>query len=228
MRTLALALCAILSLSSFSQTSRVRSNSQLQMLSGEKKTRFNPKNYWDKIYSNQNYVYGKAPDKFLAENFDYIMPGSKVLDIGAGEGRNSSFLAKKGHKVTAIDISSVAMKKARLLAKENGVRINTVTANIFKYDFPSESFDVIVNFYFVNKEVHQKMKRWLKPGGLIIFEAFTLKEKINNPKMKEDKEDSFLKPGELLKLFPGYTVLKYEEPLHQKKYTASAIIKKPE
>ena len=39
-----------------------------------------------------------------------------------GEGRNAVFLAQKGHQVTGIDISSVAIKKARQLAKENGVQ----------------------------------------------------------------------------------------------------------
>ena len=70
------------------------------------------------------------------------------------------------------------------------------------------------------------MKKWLKPGGVIIYEAYTEKQKTikNSPKYSDDQ---YLKPKELLAMFDGLNVLKYEEPLHEKNYRASIILKKP-
>jgi tellurite methyltransferase len=69
------------------------------------------------------------------------------------------------------------------------------------------------------------MISWLKPGGLIIYEAYTTNQK--QVKGHRDFEDSqYLKPQELLTLFPKMRVLKYEEPVHEKKFRASIILKK--
>jgi tellurite methyltransferase len=204
-----------------------RSSSQLQLLSGEKKPRFNKKGKWDAKFSQQTYVYGKAPARFLAENYDFIPANSKVLDIGVGEGRNAIFLAKKGHEVVGIDISSVAIKKSQMLAKENGVRIETILGTIDKYEFKPNSFDAIICFYLVDRELNKKIVSWLKPGGLLIYEAYTLKEKRNNIRIAREADSSFLREKELLSMFPKLRVLKYEEPLHHKEFTSSIILKKP-
>lgn len=73
---------------------------------------------WDKIYDKEEYVYGKLPNDFLKGNYD-VIPKGKVLLLAEGEGRNAVFLAKLGYSVTAVDISSVAIKKLEKLA--NGV-----------------------------------------------------------------------------------------------------------
>ncbi|MBC75226.1 MAG: SAM-dependent methyltransferase [Halobacteriovoraceae bacterium] len=200
---------------------------RLSQLSGEKNSvGYSTKKAWDKAYSRPSYIFGKAPAKFLAENFDYLPANAKVLDIGMGEGRNAVFLADKGHKVTGIDISSVAVKKSRLLAKEFGVKIKGIVASLDKYKFPKESFDAIICFYYVDKSLLSRMKKWLKPGGVLIYEAYTEKQKTvrNYPKYSDDQ---YLKSKELLGLFDGLSVLKYEEPLHEKIYRASIILKKP-
>jgi tellurite methyltransferase len=168
------------------------SSTRLNKLSGEISTPFDNKTLWDKRYSKRSYVYGKSPAKFLAENFDYLKPESNILDMGMGEGRNAVFLAQKGHKVTGIDISSVAIKKSQILAKEFGVK---------------------------------KIKKWLKPGGILIYEAHTLNE-YNLKNSKGDNKNYYLKPQELLSMFPQMKILKYEEPLHESEYRAGIILKK--
>lgn len=201
------------------------SNSRLNKLSGEVPKNYDNKTIWDKRYSKRSYVYGKTPAKFLAENFDFFKEGSTVLDMGMGEGRNAVFLAQKGHFVTGIDISSVAVRKAQLLAKEFNVRIKTVVGTLKTYPIKENSFDAIICFYFVNRKLNEKMVKWLKPGGIMIYEAHTLEE-FKKKKNSEDKESYYLKPQELLNLFPGMKILKYEEPLHEKEYRASIILKK--
>lgn len=203
-------------------------NSRLNKLSGEKTAPFDQKSTWDQRYSQRRYIYGKDPATFLAENFDYLPPESKVLDMGMGEGRNAVFLAQKGHIVTGIDISSVAVKKARKLAKEFGVKINTVVGTLTKYQIKKESYDAIICFYYVDRSLTKKMLEWLKPGGILMFEAHTTREFEKKERKETEKYNYYLKPGELLDFFPGMTVLKYEEPLHENEFRSSVILKKKE
>jgi SAM-dependent methyltransferase len=184
---------------------------------------YDSKVVWDKRYSKRSYIYGKAPAKFLADNYDYLEPESKILDMGMGEGRNAVFLAQKGHHVTGIDISSVAVKKARFLAKEFGVKIKTVVGTLTKYKIPDASFDAIICFYYVDRELNEKIQKWLKPGGLLIYEAYTLKEYL---KHKNGKINYFLKEKELISMFPKMDILKYEEPIHEKEFRSGIILRK--
>jgi 2-polyprenyl-3-methyl-5-hydroxy-6-metoxy-1,4-benzoquinol methylase len=97
------------------------------------KSRDSLQDIWDKKYNNASYVYGKGPAKFLEENIAYIPIQSKILDVGMGEGRNSVYLAKRGHKVTGIDISIIAVEKAQRLASEFGTKIKTEIVSFKNY-----------------------------------------------------------------------------------------------
>jgi tellurite methyltransferase len=200
------------------------SGSRFEQLSGKKMIK-DQKSKWDQRYSRRSFIYGKTPAKFLAENYNYIPYGSTILDMGMGEGRNAVFLAQKGYKVTGIDISSVAVKKARLLAKEFGVKIQTVVASMEKYKISPNSFDAIICFYYVDRKLVSKMMSWLKPGGILIYEAHTMAQR-SVPEYKNEPVEHFLKEQELLKLFKNMRVLKYEEPVHTKEFSASIILEK--
>lgn len=202
------------------------SGSRYQHLTGVK-TSQDTKNQWDAKYSRPTFIYGKSPAQFLAENYHYIPYEGAVLDMGMGEGRNAVFLAQKGYKVTGVDISSVAVKKSYLLAQEFGVKIKGVVASLKDYKIPPNSFDAIVCFYYVDRSLVEKMKSWLKPGGILIYEAHTTREKERASRKRDPlDEDTYLKEQELLRLFPGMRVLKYEEPLHEKEFRSSIILRK--
>jgi len=202
---------------------KINSN-RYQLLSGRRNA-VGVKGQWDKKYSRSEYVYGKSPAKFLANNFHFIPEKSTVLDMGMGEGRNAVFLATKGYKVTGVDISSVAVRKSRVLAKEFDVRIKGIVASLTEYKIKEKSLDSIICFYFVERSLNKKIMRWLKPGGILIYEAHTLNQK----KVKGSEHYNIkylLRPGELLRLFPKMRVLKYEEALHKGEFIASIILQK--
>lgn len=198
------------------------SGSRFQHLTGVK-TSQDSKTQWDEKYSRPTFIYGKSPAEFLAENYQYIPYEGTVLDMGMGEGRNAVFLAQKGYKVTGIDISSVAVKKSYLLAQEFGVKIKGVVASLSDYKIAPASFDAIVCFYYVDRSLVEKIKSWLKPGGILIYEAYTTKERA---KTRTGQPEEYLGEQELLKLFSGMRVLKYEEPLHEKEFRSSIILRK--
>ncbi|MDC1174736.1 class I SAM-dependent methyltransferase [Bacteriovoracaceae bacterium] len=209
-----------------SQNRKAVNPKRFELLSGIRNPKKDEKVYWDKKYSNTQYLFGKRPAEFLAKNFQYIPEGARVLDLGMGEGRNAVFLARKGYKVTGVDISSVAVKKSKMLAREFGVRIDTLIADLEKHDFKKGQFDAVICFYYVDKKLHDRMLGWLKPGGVLIYEAHTYNQR-NVSGNEQYNTKYLLQPGELLKLFPEMDILKYEEPLHRKEYTTSIILKKP-
>ncbi len=199
--------------------------SRLEQLSGVRSD--DSKQKWDKKFSSRSYIYGKSPAKFLAENYHYIPFGASVLDMGMGEGRNAVFLAQKGYKVTGVDLSSVAVKKSYLLAQEFGVKIKGVVASLKDYKIAPGSFDAIICFYWVDRQMVDKIKTWLKPGGILIYEAYTTRERDRDPAKRADSySDNYLREQELIRLFPGMRILKYEEPLHEKEFRSSIILKK--
>jgi len=200
------------------------SRNKYEILSGVRLNK-DEKTMWDSKYSNNQYIFGKTPAKFLASNYDYIPTGASVLDMGMGEGRNAVFLARKGYKVTGIDISSVAIRKAKALAKEFGVRIETITASMTDFKTPENTYDSIICFYYVERSLNEKLIKWLKPGGILIYEAHT-DNQLKVPGQQHYSKQYLLRPMELLNMFPNMKVLKFEEPLHNKEFTTSIILQK--
>ncbi|OUR98904.1 hypothetical protein A9Q84_05690 [Halobacteriovorax marinus] len=218
-----IAILFLFSLNSFAR--QAISGNRYQLLSGVRKDK-ESQTFWDKKFSGDEYLYGKAPAKFLSENYSYIPLAAKVLDVGMGEGRNAVFLARKGYNITGVDISAVAVRKSRRLAAEYGIRINTVVSSMEDFKAKRASYDAILVFYYVDRKLNRKLIQWLKPGGLLIYESHTKRQKkVPGNEKYEDKY--LLKERELLGMFPGLRVLKYEEPLHLGEYTSSIILQKP-
>lgn len=86
--------------------------------------------FWDQNFAGAEYRYGTQPNAYLASQAHRLAPGSTVLVPGDGEGRNGVWLARQGHRVTAIDLSTVGLDKARRLAHEQGVAIDTQVADL--------------------------------------------------------------------------------------------------
>ena len=93
------------------------------------------------------YVYGKEQDVFLEHQISKLGDG-RALCLAAGEGRNAVFLAAKGFDVLAVDASEKGLDKARALAKQRGVEIQTQVADLREYDLGSEHYDLITEFYY--------------------------------------------------------------------------------
>ncbi len=185
------------------------------------------KSAWDAKFNRPSFVFGKRPADFLAENYHYLPYEGSVLDMGMGEGRNAVFLAQKGFKVTGVDISSVAVPKAHTLAKEYGEQIKGGVASMTDYKIAPGAYDAIICFYYVDRSLLEKIKSWLRPGGILIYEAHTTRQRIH-PSHRHDPAEYFLKEQELLKMFPNMKVLKFEEPLHEKEFRSSIILQKPQ
>ncbi len=182
------------------------------------------KNRWNKIYKkHKGYMFGKEPAQFLAQNVS-TLPIGKALDIAMGEGRNAIFLAKKGFDVEGVDISEVAIQKAKRLARENNVKIKTTIADLNKYQIAPNTYDVIIVFYYLQRSLIPQIKQGLKPNGVVVFETNTVEQ------LKYDKtlnKSYLLEKEELKNFFKDFTFLKYAETDDGKNAVASLIARKP-
>ncbi len=134
-------------------------------------------NFWDHQYSSPEYKYGKQANQFLRNQAVRLHPKSRVLLPGDGEGRNSVWLAEKGHLVTALDNSRVGLEKARKLAMERGVGIEVIEADLEDWVPEAASYEAIVLTYLhlppsLRASVHARLISCLRPGGWFILEAF--------------------------------------------------------
>jgi len=135
---------------------------------------------WNARYSTEEYVYGTTPNDFLFEMSRYIK-GSNVLCLAEGEGRNAVYLAREGYDVFAVDASAVGLEKAEILADESYVNINTQVADLANYEIAPDSWDGVVSIFChlppkVRKALHRKVVSGLKPGGVLILEAYRPKQ----------------------------------------------------
>ena len=136
--------------------------------------------FWNKRYSDKNYVYGINPNKFFKHQLGKLKPG-KLLLPGEGEGRNAVYAARRGWEVTAVDFSVKAQIKANNLAAEHDVEINYIISNLYQAEIPVETFDAAA-FIYVHltndeaKKILQKVIAGLKPGGTFFMECYSEKQ----------------------------------------------------
>ncbi len=177
------------------------------------------KKMWDDRYKENSYAYGKGPNIFFKDWLQKFEPGS-ILMPADGEGRNGVFAATLGWQVTSFDLSAEGKSKALSLAKENNVIIEYIVADLEQLKFEKESFDAIglVYAHFAagkKSAFHQKLNEYLKPGGIIILEAFSKKHLDLNkldPKAGGPKDiDMLFSVEEIRTDFENYDILILEE-----------------
>ena len=103
---------------------------------------------WDERFSVPHYIFGEAPNAFLAAQKPRLPLGGTALSVADGEGRNGVWLAQLGLDVLSVDASSVAQQKARTLAARRGVALRTEQADITIWRFPDAQYDVVAGIFF--------------------------------------------------------------------------------
>jgi len=164
---------------------------------------------WDRRYRERKPDLNRGANTIL-KKYLRSLPKGKALDLAAGEGRNAVFLAEHGFEAEAVDISPVAMSRARKLARARGVKIKAMAADLDTYRLPPGRYDLILNFYFLDRRLIPRIKKGLKMGGMVVFETYTTEQKKLGPE-GPGQTKYVLKPNELLRLFRGFHVLFYRE-----------------
>ena len=174
---------------------------------------------WNDRYSKEEFAYGEQPNNYLKEQLEKLNIGT-ILFPAEGEGRNAVFAAKLGWNVAAFDISVEGKHKALRLAAANNVTIDYQVGELKTLKFSSAPFDAIALIYAhfpadTKSLYHKSLDKYLKKGGLIIFEAFSKKHldyNSGNDKVGGPKDiDMLFSIDEIRSDFNNYEILELEE-----------------
>ena len=111
------------------------------------------------------------PSGFLKEVVKGRAPG-RALDVAMGQGRNALYLASQGWGVTGFDISDEGLRLARTAAQEQKLTLEAIDADMAKWDYGVEKWDLVVLIYSGCDDRWDAVKRGVKRGGLVVVEGF--------------------------------------------------------
>lgn len=98
---------------------------------------------WDDRYAGRDLVWGEGPNMWVERESGDLPPGT-ALDLACGEGRNGVWLAARGWRVTGVDFSAEAIRKAETLGE--GTSVTWLCADATTLDMPA-SFDLALLIY---------------------------------------------------------------------------------
>lgn len=133
---------------------------------------------WEERFAYEGYLFGTAPNAFLARHAQRIPADSDVLCVADGEGRNSTFLAGLGHRIHAVEAAENALAKARTLAAERDVDVRFEQADLEEWDWPVTAYDAVVAIFIQftdpvgRARMFAQMAAALRPGGVLLLEGY--------------------------------------------------------
>jgi SAM-dependent methyltransferase len=161
---------------------------------------------WNRVLTAAKPNFNVQPNAFLVRATKGVRPGT-ALDYGMGQGRNAIYLAQQGWTVTGFDPAEQAVAAAQEQARLLGVKLTTQVVGDDQFDFGKAKWDLIVLSYVSFRETMPRIAESLKPGGLVVVEAFHRDSLKNGPIGGGVLYDS----NELLKVFAGFRVIVYED-----------------
>lgn len=174
-----------------------------------------PKGFWDDFYNDRSkeipFFKVKGPDENLVDYFENGLAPNRVLELGCGPGRNAIYMAKKGCKVEALDLSFNAIEWAKERSQEEGVLIDFQCVSLFDFKFQPNTYDFIYDCgLFHHLAPHRRLsylafiKKALKKDGYFGIVCFNTNGALNTPDWEVYREGS-LKKG------IGYTEYRLKE-----------------
>ncbi|MEQ6292550.1 class I SAM-dependent methyltransferase [Vogesella sp. GCM10023246] len=171
--------------------------------------------FWTPRFAGPDYAYGDAANDFLREQAGRLSPGSRILSLGEGEGRNAVYLAGLGHQLTAVDAAWTGLAKLLQRAAAANLAITATLADLGDYELGHKQWDAIISVFChlpsaLRRQVLARAVQALKPGGLLIMEGYTPRQLAfgtGGPK----ETDLLLEPDTLRAELTGLELLHFVE-----------------
>jgi SAM-dependent methyltransferase len=171
---------------------------------------------WDERYAGAEFEWSMHPNQFVAAELATLPPG-RALDLAAGEGRNSVWLAERGWSVTAVDFSRVGLDKGRALGAARGVadgRVEWVVADLSEYSPARAAFELVLIAYLqvdaaLLARVLAGAAAALTPGGTLLVvghDLTNLTEGVGGPQ----SPDVLYTPEAITAGLPGLRIVRAE------------------
>ncbi len=162
-------------------------------------------NFWQSKYKEEGFYWTLNPAPGLKRALPYAPQKGVALDIGAGEGRNSIFLAKNGFHVVAIDKIPEGLKKLENFAEKQDLSIETLALDIEKFSFPPQKYSLVLSvaaldfMRFSNfRNIIKKIENSLISQGVVYLSVFSVDDpfftKLNKKQFKTEEKNTFYLP----------------------------------
>lgn len=175
----------------------------------------NDRNRWDERYREGDWCDIGEPARIVREAEPWLPVRGRALDLACGAGRNALFLGRRGLDTLAVDVSGEGLRLLSRRARAEALPVRPVQADLERFALREDArFEVVVNVRFLLRSLLPRIRRWLAPGGVLIFETFNVDEiEI----LGGDIRRAFaLERGELRRAFAGLEVLAYEEGIFER------------
>lgn len=116
------------------------------------------------------------PSQFLVEFATLLPAAGRALDLACGRGRNATWLARRGFRVDAVDVSTIGLAKAKTLATRHDVAdpVRTIehdlAAGLPRLDGPHE---IVLCLHYRQRDLWPKLPRLVAPGGVLLVETLS-------------------------------------------------------
>jgi tellurite methyltransferase len=175
---------------------------------------------WNARYTARAGLVAGEPNPFLREHLA-LLPRGHVLELAMGEGHNAIFLAQQGFSVTGIDISEIAVARALQLAGRAGVSVDARVMDLRTAPLPPRTYDVVICFYYLQRDLFPDIVSTLKPGGMVVYETFTKEQaRYGHP----TNLAYLLEPNELLEAFKTLRIRLYRDLIVAGPKAVAAVI----
>ena len=162
---------------------------------------------WNERYEAGEYAERTWPSALLAAWIDRL-PRGRALDVACGRGRNAVYLAANGYAVDAVDISGVALARARERVGAEGAGVNWIETDLDHHDVGLGAYDVIVVARFLSRPLIPRLVDALRPGGHVLYDHhYITSAPVRGPRSRRFRA----RPNELLERFRALRILSYEE-----------------
>jgi SAM-dependent methyltransferase len=191
---------------------------------------------YDKTYKEIKNVFGSEPEEILKKYYERIDVTKPVLDIGAGQGRNSFFLAKAGYTVDVIDPSGISIETIRDITKRENYKINAYQQSFDEFTYRNSPYSAILVFGLFQildlksiRLLTNMIDKFTTNGSLVFITAFSIKDasfkkyekewnKAGRNSFCDNKGNyrTFFETNDVIELFDSYKIIHQWEGLGTK------------